>query len=292
MGSGRYSVGYHLTESVTHRYIDAGDDLRLHVAISGKGPPLVLLHGFTGSTETWKSLRACLDDAFTIIAVDLAGHGRSSSPSLPARYSSHRFTDDLEAICRELGIDKIALMGYSMGGRLALRFALAHPLRLSSLILESTSPGIPEGEAREARLESDARLAQAIEENGIEQFVNYWESLSLWESQRDMPGDLKAELRSQRLAGNPRGLANSLRGAGAATMSFLNDDDLKSIAVSTLLIAGALDAPYVQHAQAMQRAVPGARLTIVEASGHAVHFEKPKQLATAVRHFLLNSHRE
>ncbi len=292
MGRSLSSAGNDLTESVEHRYIDAGDDLRLHVAISGKGPPLVLLHGFTGSTESWGALRFALQDHLTLIAVDFAGHGRSSSPDDPARYSAEWFNDDLETICDKLDLERTALMGYSMGGRFALRFALAHTARVSALILESTSPGIADSAERAARVASDGQLAQSIEADGIEKFVSHWESLSLWASQSDLAETMRGALRAQRLENDPRGLANSLRGAGAGMMNALSPAEMHSIDVPTLLVAGELDAAYVAHAQSMQRSLPEARVHIVPHAGHAVHFEKPAELAATVRQFLLNSERE
>jgi 2-succinyl-6-hydroxy-2,4-cyclohexadiene-1-carboxylate synthase len=285
VGGGGRCTGYALSQSLRHRDFEAGEGLRLRLAISGDGPPLILLHGFTGSIESWSPLQAALEDDWTVIAMDLPGHGRSSSPAEPSRYALDRFALDLAALIDALGFGKVALMGYSMGGRAALSFALLYGERLAALILESTSPGIGDTVAREARLASDSELADMIEKTGIEQFVKHWESLPLWESQRNLPDEKRHELRQQRLANDPRGLANSLRGAGTGCEPSVIDL-LGGIVVPTLVIAGALDQAYVEHGRAIQVGIPHSSLEVVEGAGHAVHFEKPDALADVTRAFL------
>lgn len=268
-----------------HLDVDAGDDLRLHVVISGNGPALVLLHGFTGSSDTWNFLRPSLDSHYRVVALDLPGHGRSSSPESASRYSHERFADDLAGVLDSLDVERAAVLGYSMGGRAALRFAVAHPERTSALILESTSPGISERAEREERAASDAVLADFIEREGIEAFVSRWESLPLWETQRALPDAGRRMLRDQRLTNTPRGLANSLRGAGAGAGS-----DMLALAEGitspALIIAGELDTKYVELGRRLARAIRRAQLEIIPGSGHATHLERPEAFTAAVAAFL------
>src|SRR5512138_2340370 len=132
-----------MSADVTDKYVDVGDGLKLHLEVSGEGPPLVLIHGFTGSTATWSSLRPAFDELCTVIAIDLPGHGKSSVPADPERYRLERFAADLARVLDELGIDRAVVHGYSMGGRTALRFGVEEGDRLAGLILESASSGIP-----------------------------------------------------------------------------------------------------------------------------------------------------
>ncbi|MDO8681415.1 MAG: 2-succinyl-6-hydroxy-2,4-cyclohexadiene-1-carboxylate synthase [Acidobacteriota bacterium] len=267
------------------REVDVGDGLLLHVALSGAGPPLVLLHGFTGSTETWAPLRVPLGAAHSVIAVDLPGHGRSTAPADSRRYALNRFADDLARVLDAVTIECVALLGYSMGGRAALRFALSHGDRVAALVLESTSPGISDPVRRNERLASDNALADAIERDGIQAFVERWEKLPLWESQRAMSDATRARLRAQRLANQPRGLANSLRGAGAgADLPVL--DLLRAIRAPTLLVAGALDAPYVESARLLETSIPDVQMIVVPEAGHAVHLERPSEAVAATIGFL------
>ena len=268
-----------------HFDVDAGDDLRLHVAASGNGPALVLLHGFTGSCQTWNFLRPSLDSHYRIVAIDLPGHGRSSSPSDPGRYSLERFAADLATVLDKLELERAAVLGYSMGGRAALRFAIARPDRTSALVLESTSPGISDAAEREERAAGDRELADFIERQGIEAFVSRWERLPLWESQRALPDASRKSLREQRLSNNPLGLANSLRGASVgADLEVL--DKAGSITAPALILAGELDTRYVELGRRLARAIPKAELEIVAGCGHAAHLERPEAFTTAVADFL------
>lgn len=265
--------------------IDVGDGLGLHVTRAGTGPPLLLLHGFTGSADTWTPLRESLADRYTTIATDFAGHGRSDAPQAPSRYALSRFADDLVVILDALGVHRTAALGYSMGGRAALRFALGHGDRVAALVLESTSPGIADPTERALRVESDADLAASIERDGVARFVARWERLPLWESQAALPSTVRSRLHTQRLRNHANGLANSLRGAGAgADVPVL--DRLRGHTTPTLLIAGALDPKYVALAGLMESFMPRSQLAIVPAAGHATHLERPAEFAAIVAHFL------
>jgi 2-succinyl-6-hydroxy-2,4-cyclohexadiene-1-carboxylate synthase len=270
---------------VEHRDVDVGDGLRLHMTIAGEGPPLVLLHGFTGSAEAWAPVWAPLGARCTTIAVDLPGHGRSSAPDDPRRYAQPHFADDLERVLQALGLQRVAVLGYSMGGRAALHFALRHRASVAALLLESTSPGIADDGERHERAAADIALAAAIERDGIAAFVERWEALPLWASQRALSDSERARLRAQRRENHPRGLANSLRGAGAAAESSLASH-LSALGMPALLVAGALDTKYVAIGQELERLLPNARLAIIPDAGHAVHLERPAELATVVTGFL------
>lgn len=268
-----------------HLDIDVGDALRLHVERGGTGPPLLLLHGFMGAAASWSALTDELSPRFTTLAVDLPGHGRSTAPSSPARYSLDRFADDLELLLDALGIARIAALGYSLGGRAALRFALAHPDRCAALVLESASPGIADGAARARRAASDHALADDLDQCGVRAFVDRWEQLPLWESQRTLPAAIRAAQREIRVANRGAGLANSLRGAGAGADPSVHDR-LGGLDVPTLVVAGALDEKYVSIGRAMSALIPSVRLTVVPRAGHAVHLEQPVALAEVVGAFL------
>lgn len=265
--------------------IDVGGELRLHVVRSGTGPPLVLLHGFTGSTETWTPLCAALDTRFTTIAVDLPGHGRSSVPTDPARFALTRFADDLRRVLDILGVTRAAVLGYSLGGRAALRFALRHPARIAALILESASPGIADPVERAERIASDLALADSIEADGVAAFVGRWERLPLWASQPAAPDEARARLRAQRLGNRADGLANSLRGAGTGAEPTVIGQ-LTELDARTLLLAGDFDSKFVALAQLMGATMPQAHVTIVSGAGHAIHLEKPDEYQTIIAQFL------
>src|SRR5579871_1664991 len=154
-----------------------------NVIAAGAGPPLMLLHGFTGCARSWACAQAQLSARFRLIMPDLMGHGASDSPSDPARYRIERCVADLIGIMDAMDVRQTHLLGYSMGGRVALAAALQHPARFASLILESASPGIEHRAQRRARVESDNELAAFIEREGIAAFVARWERIPLFSSQ-------------------------------------------------------------------------------------------------------------
>ncbi len=267
-------------------YVDTGHGIRLHARLAGSGPPLLLLHGFTGSTATWDELVESLSGLMTTIAVDLPGHGLSAAPNDPSLHGLYPTAQYLARLLAALGLERPGVLGYSMGGRVALRLALAGAVRPGALILESTSPGIADADQRAARRRSDAELATLLEHEGIEAFVNRWEALPLWASQASLPEARRLQLRRQRLSNDATGLANSLRGAGAGEDPSVLDE-LRTLETPTLLVAGELDTPYVDHAHAMHRNLPDSRIAVIPAAGHAAHFERPREFAELVREFVL-----
>ncbi len=256
----------------------------LNVEVAGEGPALLLLHGFTGSAATWAPFAAFLD-GFRTIAVDIIGHGASDSPAHPARYRMECCVEDLVAVLDRLGVEKAAVLGYSMGGRVALRLALAAPERLWALVLESASPGIDDPAERAARVASDHELASFIEREGLEAFVGRWENIPLFASQKRLPADVQERQRRQRLGSDPAGLANSLRGMGAG-----QDEPalprLREIGAPALIIAGELDTKYCALARRMAAELLDARVEIVADAGHAAHLERPEVFGAFVRDFL------
>lgn len=274
-----------MTVDAEHLHIKVSDGLRFHVARAGSGPPVILLHGFTGSTETWTELQASLADRFTTIAVDITGHGLSDAPADPARYSLKRFARDLTEILDALDIPRAAVVGYSMGGRAALRFTLQHPERVAGLMLESTSPGISDEELRRERIAADRALADMIEANGIEAFVDQWERIPLWTSLAVLPEPVRARLRAQRLKNSATGLANSLRGAGVGVDEQVFEQPV-SFRTFVRLVVGAFDTKYVALSRILETSVPGSRRSIVDGAGHMVHLEQPEQFRGVVRSFL------
>jgi 2-succinyl-6-hydroxy-2,4-cyclohexadiene-1-carboxylate synthase len=261
------------------------NDITLNVEQSGAGRSLLLLHGFTGSAATWTPLIAALPPHFRTIAPDLIGHGRSDSPLDAERYRIERCVADLLALLNALDIERADVLGYSMGGRVALHLVAAAPGRVGALVLESSSPGIADVAERQARIAADQALADSIARDGLAVFVERWQRLPLFASQASLPEDTRAQLQAQRLRNDPLGLANSLRGMGTGRQESLWGQ-LATLDVPTLLIAGELDAKYRALAHQMAAALPNGHAVIVPGVGHAVHLEQPQAFAKNVLEFL------
>jgi len=266
----------------TRRQVNGVD---LHIEILGSGSPLVLLHGFTGSAASWKKHSAVFSYQHRVIAVDALGHGLSVAPTGPHRYAMSQVAADLVALFDQLDIKQAALLGYSMGGRMALYFALTFPHRISKLILESGSPGLKTAPERLARQQSDNALADRIEREGVPAFVEYWEELPLWQSQAQLPAATRLAQREQRLHNSALGLANSLRGVGTGAQESLWER-LPTLSLPTLLIVGELDQKFQGVARQMQEKIPRTQLAVISGAGHTVHLERPQEFDILVSNFI------
>jgi len=259
----------------------------LNVETTGDGPPLLLLHGFTGSGATWTPHLPALAPQVTAVAVDLIGHGGSDAPVDPLHYRMDAQVRDLWGLADALGFAQtpIGILGYSMGARVALQMTAAAPARVSRLILEGGTPGLADDAARRARRAADERLAFDIELRGVEPFVDSWEAQPLFATQQQLPAEVRQALRQERLRNTPAGLANSVRCNSVGAQRSLWDR-LDTVAMPALLIAGALDPKFADIATATAARMPAARLAIVPGAGHAVHLEQPQEFDRLVVDFL------
>lgn len=265
------------------------DGLRLHATEQGKGPPVVVLHGFTGAAVGWAALAGALAERFTTIAIDIVGHGESDAPQAVDRYRMRRCVDDLVAMLRGLGHQRATWLGYSMGARTAMQVAAWRADAVAALVLEGATPGMRTAEQRAARVASDEALAGRIEREGVEPFVDYWEALPLFATQREMPAEVQRAVRAGRLANSATGLANSLRGMGTGAQDALHDR-LAEMRVPALLVTGARDERFTALAAEMAQTLPDATIASIDGAGHAAHIERPERFSTIVSEFLERVH--
>jgi len=260
----------------------------LNVEVSGSGPAVVLLHGFTGSTAGWGAFGDRLRARLTTVAVDIAGHGQSDKPPEIEHYQIARVVADIVAAVRMAGFERCAWLGYSMGGRTALHVAAAFPGAVERLVLIGASAGIADADGRARRVAEDGRLAQRILDEGVAGFVDYWESIPLFASQRSLPEAARAAIRAGRLACDPTGLANSLRGMGTGAQEPLHAR-LHELTMPVLAMAGELDTRYTEVAHELAAAVPHGTWAVVPRAGHAAHIENPEWCAQQAIAFVLNA---
>ncbi len=235
----------------------------------------VLLHGFLGAPAAWDELRAhapARDD----ITPWMPGHG--PSPWTPGG----DFCAVVDAFAaRVLPDAPCLLVGYSLGARVALSLALRHPARVRRLVLVGVSPGLDSAAAREARVASDEALATSLLRDGVEAFVDAWEALPLFATQRALPPLRAASQRAWRTAHEPAGLAWSLRALGTGRQPWWREDFTRS-ELPVTLVTGALDARYTETARAMAAWRTGVEHVVVEGVGHNVLLEAPEALARAL----------
>jgi 2-succinyl-6-hydroxy-2,4-cyclohexadiene-1-carboxylate synthase len=253
-----------------------GADVRLNYEVIGDGTPVTLLHGFTQSARSWQEVISSMPAGYQWVLPDLRGHGDTRiRPGAP--HTMEACTADLEMLWDHLGIQRTHLVGYSMGGRLALHVAATRPQRILSLLTIGAHAGLEE-DAREGRRRGDEALAQRIEKDGLEAFVNYWTSLPMFAGLERRGPSFIAQVRTERMNNHVAGLAESLRGMGAGAMRPVWDD-LRRVTCPCTFVAGALDHGYAASARRLAASVPDGRVVIVQRAGHTVHQERPEAFA-------------
>ncbi len=240
-------------------------------------PAVLFLHGFMGSSGDWAGVMDELENAHHCLAVDLPGHGASTG--LDDRfYTMEGAAQALIEVLDERGIARCAVVGYSMGGRLALYFAMQFPERCRVLVLESASPGLATAAERAARRVVDEARAARLEREDFDTFLNEWYRQPLFASLAAYEG-LVEQMITRRRANDPRELARSLRGMGTGSQPSLWER-LATWRVSTVAMAGGLDAKYVEIAGRMAALSDAVRAVIVPEAGHNVHAEQPGRFTT------------
>jgi 2-succinyl-6-hydroxy-2,4-cyclohexadiene-1-carboxylate synthase len=237
-----------------------------------------LLHGFTGSPRSFAVVAAALArEGVAVHAPALLGHGPHEESGAD---SFEGEVERLAAYFRSRG-DAHHLVGYSLGGRIALGLLLRDPRLFRSATLVSAQPGLADEAQRSERRLADERWCALLESHGLEQFVDAWERQPLFAAQIALPPDALARQRAERLDHRPRGLARSLRICGLAAMPSYWAR-LVEIDVPTTLVVGESDAKFAAIAEEMHAAMPRARVVVTPGAGHNVVLERPEAVARLV----------
>lgn len=239
--------------------------------------PILALHGFMGTGADWQPVAERL--ASPVIAPDLPGHGTAVGLAKSA-YTMDAASDALVAALDVRQLESVVVAGYSMGGRLALHFALLHPERVAGLALISASPGLPTEVERVARRQLDVERAEAIQQD-LPAFLDQWYRAELWGGP---PKVVRRQLVERRMPNDPVELARSLRGMGTGVQPW-HGDRLREIGVPGVVVAGARDAKYVALARTMA-ARSSLRPVIVPDAGHALLTEAPAAVAACLSDLL------
>ena len=246
--------------------------------------PVVLLHGFAQSGAAWNEVAQKLQaSGHVTYAPDLAS---LNAPFTFEEVCSH-VTKLLHTVAQTHGRPPL-LVGYSMGGRIVLetlvRAMIARSLEqlpLAGVVVESAGLG-PKDDGARIELEKRNRAwAHELRSAGIETFMDRWEALSLFASQRNLPEYVRVRVRAERMANDPQVLACMLENLGQHCQSY-EGDVLTALAcasrrgIPVCYVAGALDEKYVAVSRLVASAVPNVRVAVVPGAGHNVHLEKPE----------------
>lgn len=236
------------------------------------GPEVVLVHGFTQTGASWSVVAADLAADHRVVVVDAPGHGRAGE----IRASLSEGADLLGATG-----GRAIYVGYSMGGRLALRLALDRPDLVAGLVLLGATAGIDDPIERADRRNADGALATRVEADGTGAFLQRWLAQPLFDGL-----GLTAEDRAARMANDPAGLASSLRLAGTGSMDPPWWDDLDRLDMATLVLAGSRDHKFSDLGRRLATAIgPTARFEEIPLTRHAAHLEAPAAFAARIRAF-------
>jgi pimeloyl-ACP methyl ester carboxylesterase len=241
-------------------------------------PPLVLIHGFTGHRDDFIGVLPELARQRRVIAPDLRGHGDFDLASASYDWTFDQLVKDLVALLDHLEIERCDLFGHSMGGMLTLRFALAHPERIRSLLFMCTAPELPATLGRRA-FEIGADIADARGMDGLQELMekagreDCSDTIERW-SERYWPHH-RRRLRSM--------TPDSFRGIGTAFFESQSlVDRLAEIKAPTLVMVGEADVDFLPGADLFEKNLPNVkRLTLADAEHHP-HQENPKAWHAAI----------
>lgn len=257
--------------------------------------PIVLLHGFMQTGATWEPVAPRLALDHCLYALDLVGHGQTTISADPQAYTIPAQADAIAAFIEGVVLPEAAaatpegrmapkrahVLGYSMGGRIALDVALRHGDVVLSLILESAGIGAKDEAERAEYAERAAGWAQRLREEGIEAFVDYWQELPLFATQQRLSDEIKASVRAERLANDAEAMALSVENAGQQTMA-LADETMGALGLSwtpMFYIAGTRDEKYLIIAERFVKEGLDAKPVM---GGHNLHLEVPEMFVEAL----------
>lgn len=233
---------------------------------------IVLLHGFSGTRHAWDGVVALLDpERYRPLALDLPGHGDRAGDRWPITFKACVDTVLAEAP------ERFALCGYSLGGRVALHVALAAPERVSRLVVIAANPGIEDLKERAERLASDERLAQRLESEPFEDFIESWRTQPLF---ADDPSEVGKMARADQRRNGPLALAAVMRGLSVGAMTPLWDR-LEEFEMPVTYVVGTRDEKFRNIGERFAAECPVCTLTVVE-GGHGLPLENPEAVATSV----------
>lgn len=280
-------------------------------------PPVVLLHGFMQSSTSWDSIARSLTNRFCVYVLDFIGHGLTEKSKKPARYTYEDMAASVDYFLRKVvcaqekrgrekrvhtrrdltnrsqtkhtQIKRAHVIGYSMGGRIALRLLQTSSDLLASVVLESCNLGCATQAERTEAAQRNQGWVDRIQHDGMESFVDYWETLPMFATQKELGWDKL--LHVSRAANDPTSMVLCLQGSGKQAMP-LTEVTLEAVrtqrqmGLPMLYIYGGKDAKSAAVAATLE--AEGVLVSVISA-GHNVHLEAPMLYLKEVVHFLANT---
>ena len=252
-----------------------------------KDSPILFLHGFMGIGADWLPITNHLSHRFFCIMPDLPGHGKNTGFPISRPLNFDIVSAGLIDLIDQLELGQVSLVGYSMGGRLSLYTTLKYPTKITSLVIESASPGLVAQEERQERATLDDRQAERLLAGGIDAFVEAWYNLPLFETLHRHP-QLLAAVKKTRKKNNPRWVAKIISELSPGRQPVLWEQ-LSMLTMPVLLMAGALDKKYTELITIMGQKIPYGVTHIIPDAGHIIHLEQPARFVELIGNFFEGS---
>ncbi|WP_309398783.1 alpha/beta fold hydrolase [Cerasicoccus maritimus] len=249
--------------------------------------PLLALHGFTGDAEDFAWLAGQSREKLDWWALNLPGHGNALVAD-PDALVLDDFLDEVESarrrIVAETGRTPI-LLGYSMGGRVALHAVARNPSKWRALVTVGATPGIADPTRRLDRLMMDEDLAHRMREQTVDEFLQAWQSMPIIQSQDNIRPEILEPLRERRRRNDPVQLAGALLAMSTGRIPSLWDY-LVDLDLPCLITTGAFDHKFCDIAHSMEPRLPYPSMAVVPKVGHCAHLEAPEQFLRVLLSFV------
>jgi pimeloyl-ACP methyl ester carboxylesterase len=260
------------------------ENIRLYYEEHGRGPALILAHGHACGVRSWDPQLRALADQYRVIVYDARGHGLSEAPREPSAYSQQHMVDDLCGLMDHLRLDMAAVGGLSMGGNVVLNFALAHPERVSALILADTGAGSDDSARMVARSLQGVEL---LESGGIEAYVDWAMSHPAFARFASRGPEEERFIRSCLMTNRAHGIALSTRGVQAKRPSIYElEPQLRRLEIPVLLMVGEHDQACAAVHAFMASTIPNVAHQVLPGAGHLTNLEAPEVFNQLVAEFL------
>ena len=264
----------------------SSDGVDIHYQVAGKGYPLVLSHEFAGDITSWEPQVNFFSRRYQVITYCHRGYPPSEVPGDPAAYSQDHQVEDLYRLLQHLGIGQAHIGGLSMGGTVAISFAIAHPEMCRSLTVASAGAGSdPSG--RERQVASWQALSESMAADGMEKFADgYARGPERVQFLRKDPVGW-AKFHAGLAAHSAQGSSLTFRGVQMKRPTIYQlEKQLQQIKAPTLVLIGDEDAPCVEPAIFMKRNIPSCGLAVFPQAGHTINLEEPELYNRTVSDFL------
>lgn len=255
-------------------------DWNYHTAGENSAPPIIFLHGFMGNCRIWIPSFHLIADSTYCVALDLPGHGNTEADL--GRLDFDSLADAIIGFIDDHDLSTPLLVGYSLGGRVALHTALRHPGHFRGLVVESTSPGIEDETERKTRFEQDSIWAEKLRGGDMRAFLTDWYRQPVFSY---LGTEVIEKIINKKSSNDPHQLADAMLKLSQGLQTPLWDR-LPEWTKPTLLVTGELDVKYCRILEKAHTLIPNSTLSIIPGAGHIVHLEQPEDFIRVLKSFL------